>query len=248
MMYVNDKEAADVEEVLEVVKAAKLITEVVTTVGVDVNAASVQDIPITTDEATKVSVLRKRRGIIIQDPKETRTTVTVQPKVQAKDKGKAILIKEPKPLKRKAQIKLDEKVTRQLEAKLNVDINWNDLIKQVKRSERLTDAIMKYQALKRKPLTEAQVRRNMIVYLKNMAGYKMDYFKEMSYDEIRPLFEKQYNYNQYFLNEVNKGVKVPEKEVSQEKEVEVESSKRVGKSLEQEIPKETKDRARDCKA
>nr|GEZ68168.1 hypothetical protein [Tanacetum cinerariifolium] len=61
MMYVNDKEAADVEEVLEVVKAAKLITEVVTTVGVDVNAASVQDIPITTDEATKVSVLRKRR-------------------------------------------------------------------------------------------------------------------------------------------------------------------------------------------
>nr|GEZ01677.1 hypothetical protein [Tanacetum cinerariifolium] len=84
MMDVNEEEPDDVEEVVEVVKAAKLITKVVTTVG-----------------ATKVSVLRKRRGVIIQDPKET-TTPTVQPKVQAKDKGKAILIEEPKLLKRQA--------------------------------------------------------------------------------------------------------------------------------------------------
>nr|GEY09930.1 hypothetical protein [Tanacetum cinerariifolium] len=108
------------------------------------------------------------------------------------------------------------------------------------RREKLTDAVMNYQALKRKPLTEAQARRNMIIYLKNIAGYKMDYFKGMSYDEIRPLFEKHYNYNQAFLNEVNKGVKVLEKEVSQEKEVEVEISKREGKSLKQEIAKKQK--------
>nr|GEY87434.1 retrovirus-related Pol polyprotein from transposon TNT 1-94 [Tanacetum cinerariifolium] len=80
----------------------------------------------------------------------------------------------------------------------------------------------------------------MIVYLKNMAGYKMNYFKGMSYDEIRPLFEKHYNYNQAFLNKVNEGIKVPEKEVRQEKEVEVESSKREGGSLEQEIAKKQK--------
>nr|GEU38370.1 hypothetical protein [Tanacetum cinerariifolium] len=53
MLDVNDKEPTDVEEVLEVVKAAKLITKVVTTVGVDVNAFSVQDTPITAAEATK---------------------------------------------------------------------------------------------------------------------------------------------------------------------------------------------------
>nr|GEV78532.1 hypothetical protein [Tanacetum cinerariifolium] len=92
--------------------------------------------------------------------------------------------------------------------------------------ERLTDVVMKYQALKRKPLTEAQARRNMIVYLKNIAGYKMNYFKGISYDEIRPLFKKHYNYHQAFINEVNEGIKVPKKEVRQEKEVEVESSKR----------------------
>nr|GEV51584.1 hypothetical protein [Tanacetum cinerariifolium] len=207
MLDVNDEEPVDVKEVLEVVKAVKLITEVVTTAGVDVNAFSVKDTLITTAEATKVIVEvpkpRKRRGVIIQDPEETTTTiVTVQLKVQAKDKGKAILIEEPKPLKRQVQIDLDEEVARQVEAELNTDINWNAVIEQVKRSERLTYAVMKYQALKRKPLTEAQAKRNMIVYLKSMAGYKMNYFKGMSYDEIRPIFEKHYNYNQAFLNEI----------------------------------------------
>nr|GEY70807.1 hypothetical protein [Tanacetum cinerariifolium] len=95
MMDVNEEEPADVEEVLEVVKAAKLMNEVVTIAG-----------------ATKVNVLRKRRGVTIQDLVETTTIATVEPKVQAKDKGKAILIKEPKPLKRQAQIKLDEEVVR----------------------------------------------------------------------------------------------------------------------------------------
>nr|GEW29260.1 hypothetical protein [Tanacetum cinerariifolium] len=65
-------------------------------------------------EATKVTVevpkLRKRKGVIIQDPEETTTTVTEQPKVQEKDKGKAILIKEPKQFKRQVQILLDEEV------------------------------------------------------------------------------------------------------------------------------------------
>nr|GEU88769.1 hypothetical protein [Tanacetum cinerariifolium] len=101
MLDVNDEEPADVEKV---VTTTKLITKVVTTARVDVNAASVQDTPITAAEATEVTVEvprpRKRRGVIIQDPEETTTTVTVQPKVQAKDKGKVILIEEPKPLKR----------------------------------------------------------------------------------------------------------------------------------------------------
>nr|GEX52856.1 copia protein [Tanacetum cinerariifolium] len=193
MMDVNEEELADVEEVLKVVKAVKLMTEVVTNAG-----------------ATKVN------------------------------KGKAILIEKPKLLKRQAQIELDEEVARQLEAELNANINWNAVIEQVKRNERLNDAVMKYQTLKRKPLTQAQAKRNMIVYLKNIVGFKMDYIKGMTYDEIRPLFEKHYTYNQAFLDEVNEGVKVSETEVRQEKDVEVESSKREGESLEQEIAKKQK--------
>nr|GEW45702.1 hypothetical protein [Tanacetum cinerariifolium] len=53
--------------------------------------------------------------------------------------------------------------------------------------------------LKRKPQTEAQAKKNMMVYLKNMAGFKMDYFKEISYDDICPIFEKYFNLNVAFL-------------------------------------------------
>nr|GEU51121.1 hypothetical protein [Tanacetum cinerariifolium] len=205
MLYVNDEEPADVEKVVDVITISNLITEVATTVKVDVNVASVQDILITAAEVTKVTVKvprpKNKRGVIVRDPKERTTTVTVQPKVQAKDKGKAIQIEEPKPLKRQVQIDLDEEVARQLEAELNADINWNVVI-------------------------ESSSQEKYDFYLKNMASYKMNYFNGMSYDEIRPLFEKHYNYNQVFLNEVNEGAKVPEKEVRQEKEVDVESSKR----------------------
>nr|GFA03635.1 hypothetical protein [Tanacetum cinerariifolium] len=40
---------------------------------------------------------------------------------------------------------------------------------------------------------------NMIVYLKNMAGYKIAYFKGMTYDQVRPILEREYNKVQTFL-------------------------------------------------
>nr|GEV10083.1 reverse transcriptase domain-containing protein [Tanacetum cinerariifolium] len=132
----------------------------------------------TSAEATKVNVPRRRRGVVIQDPKETTSKVVVHSEVQSKDKGK----------------------------------------------------VMKYQALKRKPLTKAQARKNMIIYLKNIVVYKMNYFKGMTYSKIRLLFEKHYNYNQAFLEKVNEEVTVPEKEV------EVESHKREATSMASKIP------------
>nr|GEX04379.1 transposon TX1 uncharacterized [Tanacetum cinerariifolium] len=39
--------------------------------------------------------------------------------------------------------------------------------------------IMRYQVMKKRPQTEAQARRNMMVYMKNTAGFTLDYFKGM---------------------------------------------------------------------
>nr|GEV02141.1 hypothetical protein [Tanacetum cinerariifolium] len=39
----------------------------------------------------------------------------------------------------------------------------------------------------------------MMIYLKNMVGFKMDYFKGMIYDAIRLIFEKYFNSNVAFL-------------------------------------------------
>nr|GEX75656.1 hypothetical protein [Tanacetum cinerariifolium] len=54
-------------------------------------------------------------------------------------------------------------------------------------------------ARRRKEVTEAQARKNMMIYLRNMAGFKMDYFKGMSYDDIRLIFKKYFNSNVAFL-------------------------------------------------
>nr|GEW26171.1 hypothetical protein [Tanacetum cinerariifolium] len=67
------------------------------------------------------------------------------------------------------------------------------------RKEKEDNAVMRYQALKRKPQTKAQAIKNMMIYLKNMFGFKMDYFKGMTYDDIRLIFDKNFNSNVAFL-------------------------------------------------
>nr|GEX36953.1 retrovirus-related Pol polyprotein from transposon TNT 1-94 [Tanacetum cinerariifolium]GEX40006.1 retrovirus-related Pol polyprotein from transposon TNT 1-94 [Tanacetum cinerariifolium] len=165
MQDTDEEEPAEMEEVFEVVKAAKLMTDVVTTAQPTTTAIQVP----------KPSASRRKMGVIIQDPEETAASVIVHLRVQSRTKD---------------------------------------------------NTVMRYQALKRKHVTEAQVRKNMMVYLKNMAGFKMDLFKGMTYSEIRPIFEKHYNSIQAFLEKGEEEVTVQEK-----------GNKRQVESLEQDIAK-----------
>nr|GEU97214.1 hypothetical protein [Tanacetum cinerariifolium] len=130
----DELEPNEVKEVLEVVTATKLMTEVVTT-----------DTPIkTAAQVPKLSFPRKRRGVVIQDPEEIAVaSVIVYSEVKSKEKRKGIIIEEPKPLKRQAQIKQIESFARQLEAELNANINWNDVLEQVKRREQQDNTVMR---------------------------------------------------------------------------------------------------------
>nr|GEX76470.1 hypothetical protein [Tanacetum cinerariifolium] len=173
----------------------------------------------------------ERKEVVIRDPEETTTQSTViHTESKSKDKGKWIMVQEPKPLKKQAQIEQDEAYARELEAKLNKNINWNDVIERVQRKEKKDNVVLRYQALKRKPQTEAQARKNIMIYLRNMAGFKMDYFKEMSYDDIRSIFEKYFNSNVAFL----------EKSKEQLEEKESRALKRQSKSLEEKAAKKQK--------
>nr|GEX29578.1 retrovirus-related Pol polyprotein from transposon TNT 1-94 [Tanacetum cinerariifolium] len=129
----------------------------------------------------------RRKGVVIRDPEETTTKSTIiHSEAKSKDKGKGILVEEPKPLKKQAQIKQDEKYARELEAELNKNIDWDEVIDHVQRKQKKDKAVKRYQALKRKPQTEAQARKNIMIYLRNVVGFKMDYFKGMTYDDILP--------------------------------------------------------------
>nr|GEZ20114.1 hypothetical protein [Tanacetum cinerariifolium] len=69
------------------------------------------------------------------------------------------------------------KVLQQQYADKQENIDWNVIVEQMQ--EKHLDNIRKYQSLKRKPISIAQSRKNMIVYLKNMARYKREHFKDV---------------------------------------------------------------------
>nr|GEU58874.1 hypothetical protein [Tanacetum cinerariifolium] len=151
-MQEEESEPAKLQEVVDIVTTAKIITEVVTAASTTIISANVL-IPIaTTTAAPKLTTAPSRRtkGVVIRDPEESTTTTSIIIHCEAisKDKGKGIL----------------------------------------------------------KPWTEAQARKNIMVYLKNVAGFKMDYFKGMTYNDIRPVFEKQFDSNVAFLQKTKEHI------------------------------------------
>nr|GEZ49911.1 retrotransposon protein, putative, unclassified [Tanacetum cinerariifolium] len=89
-------------------------------------------------------------------------------------------------------------------------ITEDEAIDHVKKKAKEDPAVKIYQVLKRKPQTEAQARKNMMVYLKNVVGFKMDYFKGMSYDDIRLIFEAKFNTNVAFLQKTKEHIEEEE--------------------------------------
>nr|GEV83162.1 hypothetical protein [Tanacetum cinerariifolium] len=117
---------------------------------------------------------RRKKGVVIKDPKKESTTSSIIPAdTKSKDKGKGIIVEEPKPLKKKQQIEMDKEYARKLHAELNKYIDWDVAINHVnlKAKEDLT----------------------------NVVGFILDYFKGMSYVDIRPIFEAKFNSNVDFL-------------------------------------------------
>nr|GEW53054.1 hypothetical protein [Tanacetum cinerariifolium] len=198
----EESEPAKIQEVVDVVTTAKIITEVVTAASTTITAADVPVPAATTATALTLTVAPSRRteGVVIRDPEESATPSTIiHSEAKSKDKGNEILGEEPKPLKKQAQIEQDEKYARELEAELNRNIDWDELIDHVQRKQKEDTYVKRYQALKRKPQTKAQARKNMMIYLKNVAGIMMDYFKRMNYDDICLIFEKYFDSNVAFL-------------------------------------------------
>nr|GEV20548.1 hypothetical protein [Tanacetum cinerariifolium] len=114
-------------------------------------------------------------------------------KLKARDKGKGILSENLKPMKKKDQIELEVEYARKLHEEINKDIYWDAAIDHVKqKSKENPQYIKRYQVMKKRPQTKSQAHKNIMIYLKNTAGYKLDFFKGMSYDEIRLIFQARW--------------------------------------------------------
>nr|GFC84724.1 hypothetical protein [Tanacetum cinerariifolium] len=78
----------------------------------------------------------------------------------------------------------------------NKDIDWDAAMDHVnQKSSSNPQYIKTYQGMKKRTQTESEARKNMMIYLKNTAGYKMDFFKGMTYAQICPIFQAIFDEN-----------------------------------------------------
>ncbi|GJZ03216.1 xylulose kinase-1 [Tanacetum coccineum] len=177
---------------------------------------------------------------------------TLKPK--AKDKGKGIIVEDPLLMKKKDQIKFDKEVARELEAKLQAEMEEEERAARLKEEEaniallkeksklfvELMEKKKKYFAELRakekinKPPTKAQKRNQMSTYLRHMGGFKHAHLKSKSYEEIQRLFDIE-------MKRVNSFIPMDSDVVEgSEKRAEQSSAKRAGAELEQEVSKKQK--------
>ncbi|GKC80037.1 hypothetical protein Tco_1130811, partial [Tanacetum coccineum] len=112
------------------------------------------------------------------------------------------------------QRKLDEREGVTAEATQAPVIDWSD------------PAVLRSHILHNRPYSSAEVRKNMVMYLKNQGGYKMSFFKGMSYEDIRPIFGNVWDQIQSFVPMDS------EKEKDSEKKAEGRLKRKVSKARE----------------
>nr|GFA95755.1 hypothetical protein [Tanacetum cinerariifolium] len=172
------------------------------------------------------------KGIVLGGPSESITTTIISSK-KSQDKGKGIMVEEPAKLKKRDQVRLDEEVALKLQAKL-----------QAKEQQELTDEEIatlfmqflekriKFFATKRaaekrnKPPTQAQQRKIMCTYLKNMERKKLKDLKNKYFNFIQKMFDRAFNRVNTFVNYITELVEG--------------RSKREGEDLTQESAKKQK--------
>ncbi|GJX43023.1 hypothetical protein Tco_0259699 [Tanacetum coccineum] len=178
----------------------------------------------------------KGKGIMIEEePKKKSKKELEQERLSY---AEALRLEEQMNEEQRAQIARDAEIARQWEeeekkkamdeAKTAKVIDWND------------PSVIRYHSLKMKPRSIAQARRNMIKYLKNQGNFKINDFKGMSYNEIRPIFEKLWDFNQRFVPMDAEKERTTEKIVEEESGAQEERKETVNETVNEPAAKRKK--------
>ncbi|GJS71072.1 DNA helicase [Tanacetum coccineum] len=219
-------------EVIQDQEGSEKASDAISTAGAKISTAS-EEVPIVSTAEVHLSTAG---GTVTYSRRSAE-------KRSRQDKGKAIMIEEEPKKKSKKEleqerlsyaeaIRLEEQMNE--EQRAQIARQWDeeerkramDEAKTAKKIDWNDPSVIRYHTQKMKPKTVAQARRNMIKYLKNQGNYKIRDFKGMSYNDIRPIFEKVWDFNQNIepmdAEHGSEKQKSPTKEKSPEKVVEEE--------------------------
>nr|GEZ51823.1 hypothetical protein [Tanacetum cinerariifolium] len=112
--------------------------------------------------------------------------------------------------------KLQEEIDRDHDG-FNKHIDWDVAMDHVnQKSSSNPQYIKRYQGMEKRPQTESEARKNMMImmiYLKNTASYKMDFFKGMNYAQICPIIQARFNENIRFLFKSKEKMEAEDQEI-----------------------------------
>ncbi|GJW20763.1 uncharacterized mitochondrial protein-like protein [Tanacetum coccineum] len=209
-MIFEGKTSADTEILLEQEEPTELVEDYGSGEKGE-KEISTAEVPVSTASAIlEVSTAIPERQVYIRRSAEKR-----------KDKGKAIM-KDDESVQKKTKKQLEQERVRHEEAiRLQEQINKEerqrismdaeiakqlqeeiDIARQEQEKYDLAQALelqKEYHAQQNRYFSKAEVRKNMCMYLKNQGGYKQSHFRGMSYEDIKPIFEKVWDQNQAFV-------------------------------------------------
>ncbi|GJV42939.1 hypothetical protein Tco_1427475 [Tanacetum coccineum] len=241
---VQDKASNETEPVIQEVTPTEVIHDQrssekwqseVSTAGATQGTAS--EVPIVSTAEVNISTARNTAGRIIYSRRSEETR---------KNKGKAIMT-EPEPEKKsKKELELERlSITEAIRLQEQIDEEQRAHIARDEEIARQWEEQEKQRAMN-KPISVSQARKNMITYLKNQRNYKTSDFKGMTYDDIRPIFEKVWDFNQHIepmdsehvsermskrIGQKKSAEKIEKEDVDAEKEKEEVKTKQVVKEV-----------------
>ncbi|GJW50525.1 hypothetical protein Tco_0091876 [Tanacetum coccineum] len=134
------------------------------------------------EKQVKTNKARRRARIVISKDEDAKEDSSKQGrKISEIDKDPTILLLQEEFDRARQEQKVIAKADQAHE------IDWSD------------PAVLRYHALQNRSFSVAEVRKNMCMYLKNQRGYKQSHFKGMSYEDIRPIFERLWDKNNAFV-------------------------------------------------
>ncbi|GJY97377.1 hypothetical protein Tco_0514287 [Tanacetum coccineum] len=151
----------------------------VTTAGEVVTTAN--ELTLAQTLAELKSVRPNTKGVVMQEPSETTTTIPL------KEKGKGIMVEKPLKMKKKDQDKVetDYELAQRLQAEEQEELTIKEkskLFQQLLEKRRKHFAAKRAKERRNRPPIKAQQRSIMCTYLKNMAGWKP---KDLKTNEVR---------------------------------------------------------------
>nr|GFC69488.1 hypothetical protein [Tanacetum cinerariifolium] len=147
-VFSMQEDDTEVQEAIEVVTTTKLITKVVTAVATQIAAAPA------------VST-RRRKGVVIRDPKEELHTDTLAETPTVKDKGKGILIEDPKPMKKKDQVEMDAEIKKKPQSESEARKNMISYLKNTEGEEMEKEDEEIIKSINETPAQKAAKKRKM---------------------------------------------------------------------------------------